>query len=432
MRDDGKSMKEKPVLQILGGGRLQKKIIRQAEEQGIAVAVVDRNPSAPGMALGSYRFRASINNYRENLHIARTMKVDGILTLGTDQPVLTAAKIAETLHLPFFVSPETALLATNKERMKSTMVGSHIPTAKYVTIGDAEGRDAVRKKLRTLSFPLVVKPVDSQGQRGVALVEDERQLLLCRLEASRHSRKGRLIVEEYVNGPEVTANAWVRRGKVYLLALTDRVTFFSPPRIGVCLAHVFPSRHGRKYLREIKTLLQKIADAFTISEGPVYVQILLSRNGPLIAELACRIGGGHEDDLIPLVSGVDVRQCLIDFALGRPYTFNNYDFTYDSVGRHYGVFFVAARDDDRVSVCAPLEHQVSHKHLLWGDFYVKRGSKVHRLRDATDRIGALLVRGSSRKALWSNARHIYKALSIEGSKYENLVEDIFSLPLKGA
>jgi biotin carboxylase len=424
-------MNGKPILLVLGGGRLQKKIIKQTEEQGISVAVVDRDPAAPGKLLGSYNFNISTNDYEENLRIAKDLKINGILTIGTDQPVLIAAKISHELNLPSFISPETAMLVTNKEMMKLTLSSNNIPTARYIVIKSFKEKEIIKEEVRSLRFPLVIKPVDSQGQRGVALIDNEHHLFDHIKEALKYSKVGNLIVEEYVEGNEVTANTWIYKDKVYLLALTDRVTYFNPPSIGVCLAHIFPSKYGKQYLDEIKKLLNRTANAFNISEGPLYVQILLSNNGPLIVELACRIGGGHEEDLIPVVTGLDVRQLLIDFTLGRRYKINCFDFNYDLVKGYYGVFFVAAKGSDKVVNCVPLEEQVSDRDLLWGEFYIKEGNMVNRLTNATDRIGALLVKGKDRSDLWINARHIYKQLKIVGKRYTNLIEDIFSVPLKG-
>lgn len=424
-------MNRKPILLVLGGGRLQKKIIKQAEQQGVAVAVVDSNPKAPAMLLGSYNFNISTNDYDKNLRIAKHLNINGILTIGTDQPIVVAAKIAHNLNLPFFINPETALLATNKEMMKKTLFNNNIPSTRYVIIDNLKDKKSIQEKIKLLRFPIVIKPVDSQGQRGVFLIDKECILFNHLTKALKYSKVKKLIIEEYVEGNEVTASAWIYKDKVYLLTLTDRVTYFKPPSIGICLAHIFPSRYGKQYLNEIKKLLNEIVRAFNISEGPLYVQILLSKGKIFIVELACRIGGGHEEDLIPLVTGVDVRQCLIDFALGKQYEFNGYDFNYDFIKEYYGIFFVVAKGNDEVLKCIYLKKQVLNRTLIWGEFYVVEGDKVRHLTNATDRIGAFLVRGKDRSNLWINARQIYNQLNIKGKRYSNLIEDIFTLPLKG-
>jgi biotin carboxylase len=424
-------MRNNPVLLVLGGGRLQKKIIRQAEENGIAVVVVDADPKAPGMQFASYQYTISTTDFEGILQLTKKLNISGVLTLGTDQPVLTATRISQKLNLPSFINPDTALLVTNKELMKATLSNKNIPTSRYIVISRSEDKERIRGKIRPLTFPLVLKPVDSQGQRGVALIHQESEIFQSMDTALHYSKTGTLIVEEFLEGNEVTANAWIYKGEIYLLALTDRVTYFNPPSIGICLAHIFPSKFAKPYLTHIKEILHETVKAFHITEGPLYVQIVLSDQGPYIIELACRIGGGHEEDLIPAVTGIDVRQCLINFALGRQYMFTKYDFNYSLVKNHFGVFFIAAKGADEILDCVPFENQISDDKLLWGEFYVRSGNRVCSLTNATNRIGAYLVQGNNRKSLWNKALQIYTHLKIRGTRHENLIENIFLLPLKG-
>lgn len=424
-------MKKNPILQVLGGGRLQKKLIKQAEDEGIKVVVVDRDPEAPGKEFASFAYDVSATDFDKNLSIAKELCVDGIVTLGTDQTVVVAARIAHKLSLPSFITPETALLATNKKLMKRTLFEHDIPTARHVVICHEDSDAVINNKIEQLQSPFVVKPSDSQGQRGVSLLHDKKKAFSAVSHARSYSRDGDVIVEEYVYGYEVTANAWVSRGRINLLALTDRVTYYKPPIIGICLSHIFPSEHGRKHLTIVKEVLSKTVKAFHIDEGPLYVQMIVSDSKVFIVELACRIGGGHEEDLIPSVSGIDVRQCLIDFALGRRQKAIRYDFNYTSLKEQYGVFFLAPKRHDTVSGLIPLSKQVTDECLLWGEFYIKEGSKVNSLTIATDRIGAFLAKGADRQALLSNADNIIKRLVVEGEKYKNIISDIFALPLKG-
>jgi biotin carboxylase len=420
-----------PIIQVLGGGRTQKKIIRQAYEQGIRTAVIDRDPHAPGKKYGTYTFNTSTNDLDGNIQIARSLLVDGITTLGTDQPVKTAAHAAHELHLPFFITPETAEAVTNKEKMKLIMSTHDIATAPHVTIDRSDSTDLIKEKIQSLTFPLVIKPVDSQGQRGVALISGTAQLFEHLNDTVSYSKKGRIIIEEFDDGCEVTANAWIYKGKPYLLALTDRVTYYQPPTLGICIAHIYPSKYGQHYKKQVHEILEKITQSFHIEEGPLYVQMVISRNGPFVIELACRIGGGHEDDLIPFVSGVDVRQCLINFALGSEYDFNPHSSDHNKHNDHVGVFFLAAQGNDEILSCASLKEQISDNDLIWGEFYVKEKDMVNELTNGAERIGAFLIKEKNRGQLLMHAERIYGQLRIQGRKYQNLIRDFSSLPLKG-
>jgi biotin carboxylase len=416
------------MLQVLGGGRLQKRIIQQAESQGISVVVIDKDTEAPGKAIATHCFDISTNDYESNLRIAKEMNINGILTIGTDQPVITATRIAEDLKLPSFITSKTALLATNKEQMKLVCRENNIPIANFTIL---QGEIAtIKETIDGLKPPWVVKPADSQGQRGVAIVKEMNSLFSHIEEAREYSKSSTVIIEEYSDGYEITASAWVRAGRVYLLVLTDRVTYFNPPTLGICLAHLFPSVYGSAQLAPIKALLEKVVHAFGIEEGPLYVQIIITHRGPILNELACRIGGGHEDELIPIVTGIDIRQWLIDFAISGGYKFEPYEFSYEDVKQHFGVFFIAVNDLDVVEEVEELQSQVTSPDLLWGEFYIKRGDSVRPLQNATDRVGAFIVKAEDRESLLRNAKNVYSNLVIKGGKTENLVEDIFSLDLR--
>jgi biotin carboxylase len=418
-------MKTKSVLQILGAGRLQKKTIKQAEESGIEVVAVDFDKQAEGKGFATYKSDISTLDYRANLSLAKKYNVDGILTTGTDQPVLIAAKVADRLHLPSFISVNTALLVTNKEKMKAAFRSFGIPSSGYRVIKSLEEAES----LRTVSFPLVIKPVDSQGQRGVFLV-DNFMMLKRKIETSfEHSKSRRVIVENYIEGPEITANVWVDKGRPHVLMVTDRIVYNNLPNIGLCLAHIFPSRHAGRHKERIERIIKKLVMGFEIYNGPVYIQMIISEEGPFIGEVACRVGGGHEEDLIPVVTGFDIRRHLIDYAIGRPQNLREEEIVFNRRGC-YAVFFVGAKKDT-VADFMPMEQQVNSKNFLGGDFYVRRGMKTNPPRTATDRIGYFLVKGKDRKSLLANAANIYSRLTILGKRNLNIIEDIFQLPLKG-
>ncbi len=416
---------KKPILQVLGAGRLQKKTIKQAEESGVEVVAVDFDKKAPGKVFATYKSHVSTIDYKANLKIAREYNIDGILTTGTDQPVVVVAKIANRLRLPSFISVNTALLATNKDKMKIAFQKYGILSAKYRVVKNLNDAE----KFKSLKFPVVIKAVDSQGQKGVFFIENF-DMLRRKLKLSfKFSKVGRVIVEDYIEGPEVTANVWVHNGKPHLLMLTDRITYNNSPNIGLCLAHIFPSRHSKKYTDQIKEIIKKLTLSFKINNGPIYIQMLISKQGPLVAEVACRVGGGHEEDLIPIVTGFDIRRHLINFTIRRAVNFDGSSIVRNGSG-HYAVFFVGAKKDIALDF-RPMDEQIKSTNFLDGEFYIRPYSKVNDLHIATDRIGFFLVKGKNRKELLNNAMDIYSQLKISGKKHKNIIENIFKLPLKG-
>jgi biotin carboxylase len=350
-------------LMILGGGSSQIEAFRRARREGFFTVLADHNPAAPARPLADAFASASTFDVDAVTRAARDHRVDALLAIGTDQPVLTAARVSATLGLPFPLSPEQALLLTNKAPMKRRFAAAGIPSAPWALLGPDETR-WTHEGLDALTPPWVAKPVDSQGQRGIAVVHSRAELLAHRPHLLRHSREDTILVEEYYPSREVTVSGWVdAAGTPEIWTITDRVTFRDEERIGVCLAHRYPSLHarggggaaaaaasasasastaasaaastqpstatpsasasasapaspsmeppagssgGEDVSGTVRELTGRIVAAFGLADGPIYFQMLVGAKGVLVNEIAFRLGGAYEDQSIPLVTGVDI------------------------------------------------------------------------------------------------------------------------------
>ena len=158
---------------------------------------------------------------------------------------------------------------------------------------------------------VVVKAPDRQGQKGLTLVESPSELPAAVEAARAAARNGLALVEELVDGPEVTVVGFSAGGTFTGLLVTDRVVA-EPPAFGVALAHVWPS-HDQGQALDVAG--QAVA-ALGIENGPSYTQLRLGPGGPQVIEVAARLGGGHDAELVEAVTGVDLNGLAIDAALG--------------------------------------------------------------------------------------------------------------------
>ncbi|MFW5686647.1 MAG: ATP-grasp domain-containing protein, partial [Halanaerobium sp.] len=225
-------------LLILGGGSAQLSLIKKAKKMGHQVVVSDYYPDAPGKKLADFSSSASTFNFEASLETAEKYRVEGILTTGTDQPVYTAARVADSLNLKHYLSVETARAVTNKRVMKNKFMRAAIPTVKYRILDP----DFADKELKDFKKPFVVKPLDSQGQRGVFKLDSISQIREKFNEVLSFSREDKILVEEYYNSDEITVSGWVFEGKAEILTVTDRLRFESDIHIGICSSHLFPSQ----------------------------------------------------------------------------------------------------------------------------------------------------------------------------------------------
>ena len=301
------------TLMLLGGSTCQLHAAQTAKAMGHRLVLADYLDHPPVAALCDRHVQVSTFDVPGCLRAAEENQVDGVLTVGTDQPVYTAACVAQALGLPMPISVETALRATNKRAMKTAFERHHVPHVPYAYLSRAQSPES----LRALGAPLVIKPLDSQGQRGVFKVDTAEEAVRRLEETLRFSREDRALVETFYASDEVTFSGYVREGRLYPLLLTDRQHMPDPVHIGVCAAHRYPSIHADKEAEMVR-VCERVAEALEAREGPLYVQLLLGERGVLVNEAACRVGGAFEDVMIPYATGFPILRAVICQAMGEP------------------------------------------------------------------------------------------------------------------
>ena len=306
-------------LMVLGGSNCQLHALQRAKERGLYTVLADYTQNPPGKAFADRHCLISTFDADACIRAAKDESVDGVLCVGTDQPVLTAARVADALHLPSPLSVPEAYAVTNKRRMKQVFQDARIQTPAFCFLTEDERflDLAGHETAFTLQPPYVIKPLDSQGQRGVFKVHTKEELF-CRLpETLSFSAEDCCLVEEFYESDEITISAWLSDGVFYPLSVTDRIHYPDPTHIGVCTGHRYPSIHIDRY-DDILALCQKTAKAFHIQNGPFYFQVLSGSRGLLAGEIACRIGGAFEDVTIPVLTGFPFMDAAMDLALNIP------------------------------------------------------------------------------------------------------------------
>jgi biotin carboxylase len=377
------SRSRSPRLLVLGGGPAQLGLLEAARARGLWLAVVDRDPAAPGFRHADRRCLLSTEDEPGIERVAAALEVGGLIAPGTDWPVGVGARIAERLRLPHPITPATAVLATNKLRQRERLAEADVPQPRFWVVG---GEDP----LPDVSFPCVVKAPDQQGQKGLSLVSDEAGLAVA-VEAARDvARSGVVLVEELVDGPEVTVVGFSAGGVFTALTVTDRIVA-EPPAFGVALAHVFPSEAGV----EAAAVAEAAVSALGITDGPSYTQLRCGPAGPRVIEVAARLGGGHDAELVEAATGVPLNDLAIDAALGEPVARPQLETRAAGVVTRFlvppaGVFRSVDVPDDLEGIARVR-------------IYREPGHRFSAFRRGADRAGAVLALGSSRAQAVSRA-----------------------------
>jgi biotin carboxylase len=291
-------------LLVLGAGPAQLGLLAAARERGLFVIALDRDPAAPGFRFADRRAIISTEDAQGIERLASAERVEGIIAPGIDWPVGIAARVAERMGLPHPIDAATAGLAVSKQKQRERLAEAGVPQPRWEIVSGAEPR---------LPVPSVVKAPDRQGQKGLALVRSEGELPVAISRALEESRSGVAIVEELVDGPEVTVNAFSVGGEFRPLTVTDRLTA-EPPAFGVALAHVWPSEAGGSAAEVARAAVE----ALGIEDGPSYTQLRIGPQGPQVIEVAARLGGGHDAELARSALGVELNGLALHAALGEP------------------------------------------------------------------------------------------------------------------
>lgn len=403
-------------LLVLGAGRHQRRLIQRAEGRGIEVVVADYLLDSPGKAFATHPTMTDMLDAEANIALARKFAVSGVITTGTDQAVVTMAAVAEAVGLPCALTPEAARRATDKAAMKEAYRRVGLPQARYVEAVDAAAAAAAVVEAG-LCYPLVIKPADAQGQRGTSRIDSADQLSDAADRALGSSRRGAILIEEFVDGLELTVSVWAEAGEPRVLLVADRITYNPPPSIGICFQHCTPSRESKR-LETLRELTRGVMTAYGVSDGPLYIQILARGGDLFIVEGACRVGGGHEASLIPRVIGEDVTDRLIDLALeGRCAPV---EAEADPAGLSAAVTFLLADAGD-IAGRRGMGSILASGAAAEGEWYVEIGDRCPGMTDGQGRVGYFLSEGSDRDDLQDKVRAAYGELALLDDTGENLM-----------
>jgi len=401
-------------LLILGGSNCQKNAVIYSKSLGYEVIIADYSAAPAAGLYADQLVPVSTFDAAGCIKAANQFGIDGVLTMGTDQPVLTAALVADALQLPSAIGPREAKSVTNKKIMKTLFKNNGIPSVNYKLIHSG----STLSDIKDLSSPVVLKPLDSQGQRGVYRLEDKQLAFHYLDQTLSFSREKEALLEEYYPSDEITVSGWIHESQLTILAITDRILLQDPVHIGICTSHRFPSIHMDQYT-EIKEISEKIVNAFCLRNGPLYVQMLIGETGIMVNEVAARIGGAFEDVIIPRISGFNILDAVIRTSLGMEVdtsSLKNFDCSKSLVEASVQLMFA---DPGVISTVTPLEELLKLDQVIDAGYNYQPGDEIKSIENATARFGhCVLVSDSG--SIKPSIDHFRRTLQILDEKGNNL------------
>jgi biotin carboxylase len=314
---------------FLGAGPLQIPGLLAAKEMGLALYVADGNPRAPGVELAQRFLPIDLKDIEAladaAAELASSGRIHGVLTIGTDfsASVAYAAARAVLPGIPY----ESALDASRKARMRRVFADAGLPSPGAIEISrsaagafrtrawpELELAEAVAGQ--GLGFPLVVKPDDNMGARGVREISSESRLLPALEESLGYARSGTIVLEEKIIGREYSLDSLIDAGRLFPMGIARRHIAYPPYFIE--RGHSFPGDLNEQQEGELFDLLESAARALGIEAGAAKGDIFYTERGPMIGEVAARLSGGFMSGwTFPLYRDVDPAVGAIQLALGQ-------------------------------------------------------------------------------------------------------------------
>jgi biotin carboxylase len=402
----------KKTLFIVSGGLEAVPGIQRAKDMGLHVVVSDLNPNAPGFKIADDCLLADTYSVEDTfaaaLHYHKTVRpIDGVICIASDVP-LTVATVSQKLGLPG-ISIETAKLSSDKLAMKECFLKKGISIPWFSTVSSSSHLHQITSEK---NFPLILKPVDSRGARGVLKLTESIDLDWAYSHSASFSPSERVMVEEYLDGPQISTETIIINGLAFTPGFADRnyefLDLFAPYIIENG-GHQ-PSALSSDDQDAVCLLAEQAALALGISTGIAKGDMVLTKGGPKVIEIASRLSGGwFSTDQIPVATGVNLISAAIKLALGESILPEDLKPLYQK-GVAIRYFFPPP---GRVNIIRNADkfNAVPWVHKL--GFFVKPGDMIEPVTNHTKRAGFVITTGETREQAIQRAVQAVNTIKIE-------------------
>ncbi len=374
-------------IMILAGGNDQIALIQELRSYfkgDVFIILVDMSSNVKAVPYADKFMQISTMDKEAVLKAAREEKIDYILTACGDQPLSTMAYVSAQMNLPCYLSENDVMNLTNKLFMKQKMVENGIPTSPFVAIN----KNFVGSEFGHLSYPLVVKPVDSNGSKGVKKVENERELGCCLEEAFKYSLSGDVIVEEFNEGEEVSIDVYVEGTDVKLLSVIS-LKKIKQNKDSFTIVQSFYPPDFECNEEEIKDIAKKIVCAFSLKDTPLLIQAIQTKDGIKVVEFSARMGGGSKFRSIETFSGVNIMNVYVNMVMG-----NKPHVEPSKLVNNASMSFVYSNPGKFVSLSG-FDELVEQDIIKYYYTYKVPGTMIEKSNTSSDRIAGFMVVGNS-------------------------------------
>lgn len=364
---------------ILGVASVQMDAILQLKEMGIETYACAQANDGPGSKVVDHFELINFTDKERVIEFINKHQIDCVYSVGSDIAMPISTAISETMTLPYFVSSYIAEICNNKNQMRNFLGKDFRGNVKYQVLQESDTNIE-------LEYPFIMKPSDSQGQRGVHLVNNFNEFQKHFEDAKKHSRSNLVIIEDYISGPELSVNAYLVDGNVVFMVPSDRETW---PEFqgGLIRKHIVPSQFNNPILnRNLQELVQRTAARLGIKNGPLYFQIKLEDNEPYIIEVTPRLDGCHMWNILEYYTGVNLIKLTFEHLLnGSTQELQKY---VDPVSK-YSLEFICEEPNTYIDYS---KYKIPSKALESLNYY-DNGDLIRPINGRFEKVGYFIIEG---------------------------------------
>ena len=400
-------MQRKKKVLLLGGSRYLLPVIETAHELGYYVITCDYLPNNIAHRYSDEYHNVSIVEKEKVLELAKELQIDGILSFACDPGVVTAAYVAEELGLPFAGSYEAVSLLQNKARFRQFLADNHFPVPR------AGGYTSCEEALRDAElfrWPVIVKPVDSAGSKGVTRVNTPQELEASVAYALSYSHSGKFIMEEFVEkvGDSSDSDCFSVDGKLVFASFSNQKFDAAAQNPYTPSAYTWPSAMPEAAQRDLCEQLERLFDLLQLRSSIYNVETRLGTDGKAyIMEVSPRGGGNRLSEMLKYATGTDLIKNTLLAAVGEPC--DELEFP-----TYHGCLAECILHSAQEGTFKELKVHPD-LHVVERDMWVAVGDKVNPFTGANEAIGTLVLQFDSQETMEAtvNAIDTYVEIIVE-------------------
>ena len=374
-------------LMVLGGNFLQMQAIKRAKELGYYVISVDYLPDNPGHRFSDEYHNVSTVDKEAVLALARELEIDGILAYATDVAAPTAAYVSEKLGLP--TNPyESVMILTHKDSFRAFMAENGLLMPWGAAFCDKE---AAREYFDSHPLPVMIKPVDSSGSKGVTKVTSRTQFDAAFEYALQYSIEKRVIVEQFIerHGYQIDGDGFIMDGRIAFFGVMDQHNNHARNPYAP-IGHSWPSIQDEKYKSKAFELISSIFKKLNMRFGAFNFEYIIGGDDNVyLLEIGPRNGGNLISEALKCACGADLTEASIKACVGDDYA----EALRPKFSRPAASYVIHSLESGRYKGLE-IDDAVKDKIVLTSVF-AENGEEINAFRNASDSIGALVLEFSS-------------------------------------